>query len=97
MLSVGTQNAMRELLEVTYERAEVERLSYQQKIHMLYGYHLVAQFQQVEHLQSTIADWRRVTKASQQLAVPVTNMEKLALQYFKGRLQVGSPTRPART
>ena len=54
-----SKSALQELLDSTFDRADTTDLTYQQKVHMLYGYHLSAQFKPVPHLQQVIEKWKK--------------------------------------
>ena len=84
-----SKSALQELLDSTFDRADTTGLTYQQKLQMLYGYHTSAQFKEIPQLRETIERWKRVTKRSSELAIPLKPFEKLALNYFKGRLEKG--------
>ena len=52
-----SHTALASILDVSFEKAEYKELSYQQKVQLVYGYHLAAQFKSVVHLEAAIAKW----------------------------------------
>ena len=85
-----SKTLLHELLRVRCGQDELKHLSYHTKISMLYGYDLASQFKTAPHVKLAMRAWKGVTQVTTTLAIPIGFEEKLAVEYVKNRLAVGT-------
>ena len=79
------------LLSPCYDPEHLRDLTYGQRVAKIYGYDSATQFEEMPIMTQLLKQWEAARKASQsrELALPLAALERLGVEFFKGRLETG--------
>ena len=85
------KTSLSDLLLPVCEESTFKNTTYPHKLSLVYNYNQASQFAVLPHVVACIATWKEATSSrSVAIAVPVTNLESLAISFIKHRLEVGA-------